>query len=86
MNSDSIFDHKGLELPEIADQIFSVIYIFDVMASLFMYTLALVFPEVAEQTQLLVFQIFSLTVLIGEMIVNFLQMKIVYGRKIATLR
>jgi hypothetical protein len=35
------------------------------MASLFIYPLALVFPEVADQKMLIVFQIFSLAVLIG---------------------
>lgn len=47
------------------------------MVSLFMYPLALVFPEVANLNQLAVFQIVSLIVLIGELLINFVQKKMV---------
>lgn len=68
------------------DHLFSLLLIVELIGTFFIFTLSLVFEDVAKSTILFVLQIASLIIAITEITINFIHQRTISGRKLKILR
>jgi hypothetical protein len=77
---------KGIELKEIEEKIASIISIYNIVSSIFVFTLSLVFPEIKENLFVKIHQIIGVCIFIIELFLNFITVKFSLGRKLENVK
>jgi uncharacterized membrane protein YbhN (UPF0104 family) len=81
-----VLDQDGFELKEGQEKVISVVILINILFSIFIYSLALVFKEFEEEPVIKSVEIISFLIFLLEIVINLTTVRVRLGRKLTTYR
>ena len=64
----------------------SILFVYNIVSSIFIFTLSIVFPEVQETLAIKIIEIFGAIIFLLELVLNFITIRFSLGRKLENIK